>query len=216
MVESGGHLSGPAADELERRVRGTIEKFAGKLLLTGRQARKLLQNPLLQVYPGRGLHCVFDRTKAHCITATNDDPDLSGCQPDCANIARTGPDIEELRARLARIPDDSLAPPIRHQRRTAIGKDIQSIIETNKEGTPCRPRKRNRSAKPSNAPWTTSWKAACPALSQDSASSNSPALSATGSPTGFSIEACWSTPGRNPVDGLMTCGSHVVTADGGS
>lgn len=136
-LDAGGHLSGPAAGELEHRVRGTSEKFAGKILLTGRQARKLLQDPLLQVYPGRGLHCVFDRAKARCITATDDGgPVLSGCQPDCANIARTGPDIDELRARLARLPDDSLAPPIRHQRTTAIRESIQSIIETHQKGTP--------------------------------------------------------------------------------
>ncbi|GAA3320671.1 hypothetical protein [Arthrobacter ramosus] len=130
-LNTGGHLSGPAAGELEQRVRVAREKFAGKVLLTGRQARKLLQDPVLQVYPGRGLHCVFDRAKARCIPATDGGgPVLTGCQPDCANIARTGSDIDELRARLAGIPDDSLAPLIRHQRTTAIRESIQSIIET--------------------------------------------------------------------------------------
>lgn len=136
-LNTGGHLSGPAAGELERRVRRTGEKFAGKVLLTGRQARKLLEDPVLQVYPGRALHCGFDRAKARCITATDGGgPVLTGCQPDCANIARTGSDIDELRARLARLPDDSLAPQIRHQRTTAIRESIQSIIETHQEGTP--------------------------------------------------------------------------------
>lgn len=86
--------------------------------------------------PGHGSGAATSRAKARCITATDDSPVLSGCQPDCANIARTGPDIEELRARLARIPDDSLAPPIRHQRTGAVRESIQSIIETQHDGTP--------------------------------------------------------------------------------
>jgi hypothetical protein len=135
-LNAGGHLSGPAAGELERRVRQTSEKFSGKVLLTGRQARKLLEDPALQVYPGRGLHCVFDRTKARCITTTDDSPDLSSCQPGCANIARTRHDIEELRARLSRIPEDPLAPAIRHQRTTIIRESIQNIIEAHQQGTP--------------------------------------------------------------------------------
>jgi hypothetical protein len=135
-LDVGGHLSGPAAGELEQRVRGTSEKFAGKVLLTGRQARKLLRDPLLQVYPGRGLHCVFDRPKARCIMDTDDGPLLSGCQPDCAKIARTGPDIEgtprQARSHAGRLA----APPVRHQHTTAIRESIQSIIETHQEGTP--------------------------------------------------------------------------------
>jgi hypothetical protein len=50
-LDAGGHLSGPAAGELEQRVRGTSEKFAGKVLLTGRQARKLLQDPCFRSTP---------------------------------------------------------------------------------------------------------------------------------------------------------------------
>ncbi|WGM22836.1 hypothetical protein QEH68_22165 (plasmid) [Paenarthrobacter sp. OM7] len=134
-LDAGGHVSGPAAAELARRVHATGEKFSGKVLLTGRQARKLLEDPVLQVHPGRGLHCVFDLAKARCITATAEGPDLSECQPSCANIARTGQDIDELRARLERLPDDSLAPSIRHQRTTTIRESIQGIIDTHGEGT---------------------------------------------------------------------------------
>ncbi|GAP60823.1 hypothetical protein AHiyo1_44190 [Arthrobacter sp. Hiyo1] len=80
-LDGGGHISGPAASELERRIRVAREKFAGRVLLTGRQARKLLQDPVLQVYPGRGLHCVFDRAKARCIREADDGPVLAECNP---------------------------------------------------------------------------------------------------------------------------------------
>jgi hypothetical protein len=136
-LDEGGHVSGPAARELERRVHGANEKFAGKAIATGRQARRLLADPLLQIYPGRGLHCVFDRSKARCINAATDNgPALNGCQPGCANIARTDSDIEDLQARLDRTPEDPLAPEIRHQRTNAIRNSIQSIIDTHQESTP--------------------------------------------------------------------------------
>jgi hypothetical protein len=63
------------------------------VLNTARQVRDQLADPALQIYPGTGMTCVFDPSKAKCKLASQDDtrrtPDLSDFRPGCQNIART-------------------------------------------------------------------------------------------------------------------------------
>src|SRR5207245_2939246 len=81
------------------------------------QARHLVTDPALQVFPGRAMHCVLNQTTAMCQLREGPDhtatPDVDDCRPRCPNIARTDTDIEALRTDLRRIADrldDPLAP----------------------------------------------------------------------------------------------------------
>lgn len=111
---AGGRISGPAAGELARRASESTKKYLGRTIPTRRQAEQLLKSPLLQVYPGDGMHCVFDRSKALCVHG--DEPAQDTCDTRCQNIARTDDDIAQLREHVQELRADPLAPPIRHQR----------------------------------------------------------------------------------------------------
>jgi hypothetical protein len=81
------------------------------------------RHPALQIYPGTGMTCVFDPSKAKCRLTSQDDtrrtPDLTDCQPGCQNIARTDRDIEHVRqqaSELADLVNDPLSPTPRHER----------------------------------------------------------------------------------------------------
>jgi hypothetical protein len=124
-LETGEHVSGPAAGTYRSHVTGGTARFAGRVIRSGRQAKAVLANPALQIYPGKGMTCVFDPTQALCQmrgTATGDDrrtPDLDDCRPGCRNIARTDRDmavVHQHAADLRALVDDPLSPPIRHDR----------------------------------------------------------------------------------------------------
>lgn len=130
----GGRVSGPAADELRSRAAGTRAKFGGRTLPTHRQATALLQDPLLQVYPGDGMHCVFDATTAMCSRDSHG-PVMSACQSSCSNIARTDSDVEGLIRVADRLRADSLAPPIRHARALSVIASLEKTIVEHHAGS---------------------------------------------------------------------------------
>jgi len=139
------HVSGPAAAEYRARVTAS-PRFAGQVLRTGRHAQSLLNNPELQIFPGKGMTCVLDPAKAACRLAGNEvgtrrTPDLDDCRPTCANIARTDTDIDYVRSQadaLADIVADPLAPPIRHGREQRELARLHQII-TRHDQTEARP-----------------------------------------------------------------------------
>jgi hypothetical protein len=124
-LATGAGISGPAA---ARAIRSASHgpAFAG-VLHTSRQARELLANPSLAVHdnPHAYLLCVYDRDKALCHRTgpRPDAPRLDGCEPLCANIARTDQHARTLIAHAATLEhqaDSSLTPPplaarLRHQ-----------------------------------------------------------------------------------------------------
>jgi hypothetical protein len=97
----------------------------------------LLVNPALQVFPAKGMTCVFDPTKAKCrLKPTGDadrhNPDLEHCQPGCQNIAWTDQDIASLRAQaaeLAALVDDPLSPAPLHERERHELERLRAIID---------------------------------------------------------------------------------------
>lgn len=135
-LSSGEHVSGPAATSYRERVTGTGGQFGGRVLTSSRQARDLLANPLLKIFHGDGMTCVFDPQQAACqLRGTADDPtvtpDIDDCRPRCPNIARTDRDITVVRAKhdqLALIVADPLAPPIRHQRDRTELERLESVL----------------------------------------------------------------------------------------
>jgi hypothetical protein len=143
-LAAGEHVSGPAARRYRERVQDATRKFAGRALTSTRQARDLLANPALQLYPGKAMTCVFDPAKAKCrLTPSGDDarrtPNLSDCQPGCQNIARTDHDIIELRqqaAELAALVDDPLSPEPRRQRERHALDWLTGIIDEHERTRP--------------------------------------------------------------------------------
>jgi integrase len=140
-LHDGEHVSGPAADEYRQRVRAGHEQFAGRVLTNIRQARDMLANPTLQIYPGRAMTCVFDPAKALCLHCTGVGgvhvaPDLDDCRTTCQNIAYTDRDIHHLRERAAGLHDllgDFLAPSPRYQRTRAERDRLRELIRDHEE-----------------------------------------------------------------------------------
>ncbi|BCK56204.1 hypothetical protein [Nocardia wallacei] len=134
-LQSGEHVSGPAADRYRQHIE-SAPRFAGHVLRTTRDARTLLANPALQIFPGQGMTCVLDPRRAVCRLASDDTttrvtPDLSDCRPNCVNVARTDRDIDAVRADAARLRvlvADPLAPPVRAARERAELNRLLRII----------------------------------------------------------------------------------------
>ena len=142
QLAQGERISGPAADNYRHRISAAQQKFAGRVLTNAKYAHDLLANPLLQIYPGRGMTCVFDPAKALCQLhpAENDvrrTPDQDDCKPTCQNIAYTDRDIATVRqhaAQLQDIVDDHLAPSLRHHRERAELNRLRAIIRRHDHG----------------------------------------------------------------------------------
>jgi integrase len=133
---AGQPVSGPAAAEYRRRVGDVTERFAGRVVRTTRQARQLLADPALQVFPGRGMHCVFSQATALCQLRHGDDhrvtPDLDDCRPRCPNIARTDEDVAQLREWLLQHEAalaDPLSPEPRRARDQAQVERLRALID---------------------------------------------------------------------------------------
>jgi integrase len=132
-LDDGGHVSGPAADELRQRTR-TAARFLGRKIPTRRQAERLLRDPSVQIYPGDGMHCVYHQPSALCAPTHSDAgpedeaPVLAQCQSACTNIARTDGDIAALDTRVQDLKSDPLAPSIRHQRARSVAENLRTSI----------------------------------------------------------------------------------------
>lgn len=139
-LDTGEHVSGPAANTYRLRISAAHKQFAGHVLTSSKQARDLLGNPLLQIFHGKGMTCVFDPKQAACqLRGDADDPmvtpDIDDCRPRCPNIARTDRDIAEIRRRrdeLAVIVADPIAPPIRHRREQRELDRLDTILENHR------------------------------------------------------------------------------------
>jgi hypothetical protein len=136
-LRAGEHASGPAVGTYSERVHHANRRFAGRVLTSTRQARDLLANPALQIYPGAGMTCVFDAEKAQCRPLSGGDdtrrtPDLGDCRPGCANIARTDGDIAHIRRRaveLEAIVAEPLSPEPRRERERHELIRLQDILQ---------------------------------------------------------------------------------------
>jgi hypothetical protein len=142
LLLDGEDVSGPAAEVYRQRVHAGHEQFAGRVLTNIRQAHDMLTNPLLQIYPGRAMTCVFDPAKALCqqrLGAADDSgttPDLDDCRTTCQNIAYTDRDIRQLHQRAARLQDllgDFLAPSPRHARIRAERDRLRELIRNHEQ-----------------------------------------------------------------------------------
>jgi hypothetical protein len=141
LLLDGEGVSGPAAEVYRQRVHAGHEQFAGRVLTNIRQARDMLTNPLLQIYPGRAMTCVFDPARALCQQgrAAEDSgttPDLDDCRTTCQNVAYTDRDIRQLHQRAAHLQNllgDFLAPSPRHQRIRAERDRLRELIRNHEQ-----------------------------------------------------------------------------------
>lgn len=130
----GGTVSGPGAEALIKRTHQANSKFVGKVLPTTRQAEGLLKDPTLQIYPGEGMHCVYNASTALC-SKEGTTPVLGECHSSCTNIARTDDDIANLQATVERLTQDTLAPSVRRQRVEAIAIQAATVVAAHREAT---------------------------------------------------------------------------------
>jgi hypothetical protein len=91
-LQSGEHVSGPAAETYRQRVTAAHAEFAGLVLTSPRQARDLLGNPLLQIHHGDGMTCVLNPATAACqLRGNRDDPQVTPDEDDCRPRCPTSP-----------------------------------------------------------------------------------------------------------------------------
>lgn len=137
-LKAGTHVSGPAAGTYRDRVAGGSNRFAGRVVRSSKQARHILANPSLQIYPGKGMTCVFDAASALCEAAPSHDearltPDIDDCRSACRNIARTDDDMLDIQreaAELLSVIDDLVSPPLRLERERRRLAYLNKIIDT--------------------------------------------------------------------------------------
>lgn len=137
LLEEGERVSGPASGPYRERTGRASKHFQGRVIPTGRQARKALDNPDLQIYDGHGIRCVWDRDKALCRLQQNSNdrkrtPDLNNCRPTCQNIAITDRNIVYWRRRLDTLDVEScdpLAPEPRRKRAATLAAQVRALID---------------------------------------------------------------------------------------
>jgi hypothetical protein len=120
-LDDGQQVSGPAAARYIDGVRSFQRTFEGTYL-TAKEMTTLRRNPALRIYdnPLRALACVYDQSKALChpdrdrrrVTVA-DTPDVTRCQDNCANVARTDAHAELLNEQIESLREEvnsSLTP----------------------------------------------------------------------------------------------------------
>lgn len=135
-LNEGEHVSGPAADAYQQRVRTGASRFAGRVLRTTGEARDLLANPDIEVVRADGMTCVPDRERALCRMRTDEHshrsiPDTDDCRPKCPNLARTDTDIASIMQKITELREivaDPLAPALRHQREATELARLEAIV----------------------------------------------------------------------------------------
>ncbi|NKQ58446.1 hypothetical protein HFP15_36915 [Amycolatopsis sp. K13G38] len=135
-LTAGEHISGPAAATYIHRINQAHHTFAGRVLTSTSHAHDMLTNPLLQIYPGRAMTCVFDQAKALCQLRSGEGdvratPDQDDCRPTCRNLAYTDRDIAALHQQATELESllgDFLAPSPRHQRARAELDRLHALI----------------------------------------------------------------------------------------
>lgn len=131
-------LTGPAADEAERRLEEMNDHpgFAGTITTDRKRFLRLISVHGPEVYPGRYAMCVYNRRAALCRKAGSEDatPDQSNCKPlTCRNVALTADNRETWVNELAML-DANLAsrpslPPVLEARLTERRRQILKLLE---------------------------------------------------------------------------------------
>lgn len=143
----GEYVSGPAAARYLSGIREFSVKYRGKQLTT-RQLNAIRKNPRLRIFDNgiQPLACNYDATKALChpdrkrVEVPTTSPDLTRCNPNCGNVARTDRHIAVLRDEIFGLERDVGSPitpePMRKRAEQRI-TSLENLIkkhEATKEG----------------------------------------------------------------------------------
>lgn len=135
----GEHVSGPAAARYLGGIREFSDKYQGKQLTT-RQLNAIRKNPRLRIFDNgiQPLACNYDATKALChpdrkrVNTPATSPDLTRCNPNCGNVARTDRHIAVLTEEIAALERDaesSVTPEPMRSRATQRIASLRRLIE---------------------------------------------------------------------------------------
>ncbi|WP_417240853.1 hypothetical protein [Celeribacter halophilus] len=101
-LSGGESVSGPSAKRYVAGVQEFQSRFQGKYL-TSRQAAELCRDPVFRIFDNgiQPVACCYDSANALCHpdreTKTETTPNLSRCDPQCPNVARTDSHVFNLR-----------------------------------------------------------------------------------------------------------------------
>lgn len=118
-LEAGESVTGPAAQRYRDGIRVYQGKFGGRYL-TSRQLGALHANPRLRIFDNseQFVTCCSDQSRALChperdsATKVADSPDLTHCQPNCGNIARTDRNTADVEAAIEQAHREIASPGI--------------------------------------------------------------------------------------------------------
>ena len=139
-LTSGEQVSGPSAQRYIDGVMHFNEQYAGKTL-TSKQMNALSKNPRVRIYDNghQPVACCYDSAKALCHPDNNrpkadlrTSPDLTRCNPNCGNVARTDRHIDGMRAEVTHLRvliEDGITPqPIKRRYQQRIDT-LTKLIE---------------------------------------------------------------------------------------
>ncbi|MEU2992880.1 integrase [Streptomyces sp. NPDC001758] len=145
LLDTGEHVSGPAADEYRHRVRRRA-RFAGRVVTAGRSVERLLDEANPDIHHGEAMTCVWRLETAACRKArleaglpAEDGPNAGECRSSCINLAYTDRNIVEQR-RLRRWWEaeaaDKLSPRPLRDRAAALAESSRAVIEAHHASPP--------------------------------------------------------------------------------
>lgn len=138
-LADGEGVSGPSADSYIMGVLEFSETYNGRYL-TPRQAAQLRRNPAMRIFDNgvQPVACCYDATKALChpdrLNKKNvgSTPNLTRCDPRCANVSRTDKHIKEINNDIRWQKDQlesELTPEPLKERHLQRIRNLQDIIK---------------------------------------------------------------------------------------
>lgn len=150
---TGTRVSGPGGKRLIAAIE-VAPQFSGTSLSTA-DLKRIKRDTRLRVYdnPKQFLTCLFDPNRAACLhkdTQASAEPRLDHCTSDCANIARTDRQVDDMREEVTRLRREAdspstpepLAHRLRHRAETyavMISRHESTAIEAPQLGTRLQP-----------------------------------------------------------------------------
>ncbi|MDV9194597.1 hypothetical protein [Streptomyces sp. Wh19] len=144
LLESGDHISGPAADEYRHRLR-TRARFTGRVVTAGRSVDRLLEQTDPNIHHGEAMTCVWRRETAACRKArleagipTEDGPNEAECWSSCSNLVYTDRNIvvqRRLQQQWEKVAADQLSPRPLRDRAAALAERSRAIIAAHHAGS---------------------------------------------------------------------------------
>lgn len=136
QLQFGEGVSGPAKTRYINGISQFSREYGGSRL-SAKELNAISKNPRYRIYDNgmQPVACCYDATKALCHSDNNlrenqeQSPDLTRCQPLCANIARTDRNIEGVGEEIKDLEGLILVPAIPEPIRSRYQQRIESLRE---------------------------------------------------------------------------------------